>query len=392
LYASSVRLQRLTVPFAACFVAHSAPALAQRLSPAVDGSVDVGSAFLRQPDLPGSSVLTLAPQLRYATIRGALSSSGIVARTPQNRFTGQGILAGSIYAPPLQRLRWELGAMVSTFGVSNAGPTTSWQLLAREHFTFESGGIFVGGGAGTTHRPSDWHTSVAQVGSFYRFDALGRTSISGTVAYTATVSPTPEERGPRYVDAVLTWQQALSRVELLGEGGARFGIREAQRAAPWVSASVVWWITPRIGVVGSAGRALADVVRGTPTVRYASVALRLGLADRSTGNIPSRRVTADDDDGAPRLEVSRGEGELRVLHVHAAADSLVEIIADFTDWEPVRLARDATIPTSWTLSCVIAPGTHRVVLRIDGGSPIVPGNLPRVPDDFGGATGLLTVP
>jgi hypothetical protein len=391
-----VRLQRLTVPFAACFLAQSIPASAQRLSAAVDGSVDLGSALLRQPGLPGSSVLTVAPQLRYATIRGAFSSSAIVARTPENRFTGQGILAGSIYAPPLQRLRWELGAMVSTFGVSNAGPTTSGQLLAREHFTIESGGVFVGGGAATTIHGTDRHTFVAQLGSYYRFDALGRTSLSGAIAYTAADSAAPGELGPRYVDAVFSWQQALSRVELFGEGGTRFGIREAKRATPWVSASVVWWMTPHIGVVGSAGRALADVVRGTPTVRYASVALRFGLTDRPTGNIPSRPRAAPDDDGqgTPRLEVSRGEGggELRVLHVHAAADSLVEIIADFTDWEPVQLVRDAKNPTSWTLSCVITPGTHRVVLRIDGGSPVVPGNLPRVPDDFGGATGLLTVP
>jgi hypothetical protein len=46
----------------------------------------------------------------------------------------------------------------------------------------------------------------------------------------------------------------------------------------------------------------------------------------------------------------------------------------------------------WTLERGIAPGTHRVAIRVNGGAWVVPPNLPHVSDEFGGEVGLLIVP
>lgn len=374
-----------------CVGARATPA--QTLPRSVEGSVDLGSAFLRQPDLPGSSVLTLASQLRYAGLRGALLSNGIIARTPENRFTGQGIVSGSLYAPPLQRLRWEVGGSASVFGLSGASPTTSLQGLARQHLTLESGGLFAGAGVSGTLRDGSWRPAFgAHAGGFYRFDPIGRDQLSASLAFIDADAARVGEASLRYADAFAFWEHVHSHFELLGGGGVRLGQRGVAQATPWASATAVWWVTPRVGFVASAGRALDDVVRGVPTVRYTSVALRIGFSERRSAAVPSRPHGPPEDDGAPRLVVSRGDDELRVIQVHAPADSLVEIMADFTDWEPVTLARDPKVRASWTLVCAISPGTHRVAIRIDGGEWIVPPNLPRVADDFGGAMGLLTVP
>ena len=46
----------------------------------------------------------------------------------------------------------------------------------------------------------------------------------------------------------------------------------------------------------------------------------------------------------------------------------------------------------WTVERVVAPGTHRVAIRVNGGPWAVPPNLPHVSDEFGGEVGLLIVP
>jgi hypothetical protein len=46
----------------------------------------------------------------------------------------------------------------------------------------------------------------------------------------------------------------------------------------------------------------------------------------------------------------------------------------------------------WRVERVIAPGPHRVAIRVDGGPWRVPPNLPRVADDFGGEVGIVIVP
>jgi len=70
----------------------------------------------------------------------------------------------------------------------------------------------------------------------------------------------------------------------------------------------------------------------------------------------------------------------------------VEIMADFTDWEPVSLTRTASSEREWSVALPLSAGSHRLAVRIDGGGWVVPPNLPRVADEFGGEVGLLTVP
>ena len=41
---------------------------------------------------------------------------------------------------------------------------------------------------------------------------------------------------------------------------------------------------------------------------------------------------------------------------------------------------------------LVTSGTHRMMLRIDGGEWRAPANAPTVDDDFGGRVGLLVVP
>jgi hypothetical protein len=166
----------------------------------------------------------------------------------------------------------------------------------------------------------------------------------------------------------------------------------------WLSASATWWMTSNLAVVAGAGRALEDALRGVPTARYASLALRIGV--RNGGLMSARPRDAAPSDHAsslPRLVVTRAGGrgndeEARTLTVHAPAAQVVELMADFTGWEAVSLNRQDSPRGSWTLTRALSSGTHRVAIRLDKGEWMVPTNLPRVADEFGGVVGLITVP
>ena len=396
-----MRHHRLT---ALLFVAFGArTAVAQSFGRAVGGSVEVGTAILRQPDLPGSSVLTLGSQLHYAGVRAALGASGIAARTPEDRFTGQGVISASAYAPASRRFRWELAASATAFGVSDAPSTVGWQLWAREHVALGAGGLFAGVGATETARERRrWPGWVGQAGGFLRLDPLGADELSAAVSFTRVNADDLPDREWEdlgepfgmigFGEAAAYWNHDRGRLQMLLGGGMRFGVQEVRGTTPWATASATVWMTPRLGLSGSVGRALADVLRGVPPVRYASLALRISFSDRMSAAAFGSARSAADDEAGPRVGVRRGEGEQRIVTVLAPAASTVEIMADFTEWEPVSLSRTSSSQREWWVSLPVSTGSHRLAVRIDGGAWVVPPNLPRVADEFGGEVGLLTVP
>jgi 1,4-alpha-glucan branching enzyme len=90
-----------------------------------------------------------------------------------------------------------------------------------------------------------------------------------------------------------------------------------------------------------------------------------------------------------RLAAVDSSRSAQVVRVRAPASERVELMADFTDWEPVSLVR--TPAGVWEITLPIQPGSHRLNVRLDGGDWVVPTNLARVTDEFGSIVGLLLV-
>lgn len=366
----------------------SRAAVGQTTRPA-EATLDVGGALLQQPGLAATNVLTAAGQLRYAAPIFAFSANGVGARTPDDRFTGQGVLTGSLYAAPARRVRWELTGTGSAFGLSNAAPAFAWQGVAREHLTGSLGGAFVGVAGGEVSTSGVLRTiGIAQTGGYLRLDPLGRDELS--VAATFTNSTARDSIGRiRYTDAIGYWTHRSPGVELNAGGGLRVNVLGSPRGESWGSASAALWMTDRAAIVVAAGRALPDISRGIPSVRYLSLSVR--LAARTSVPALSIHVRHDrPDDGDGRLDVRQMDDSSRVVSVRLPLATSVEMMADFTDWEAVPLTR---MPNGdWQLERPIASGTHHVAIRVDGGKWIIPPNLPRVQDEFGGEVGIVIVP
>jgi len=353
--------------------------------------VDLGAAFLRQPGLAATSVVTAASQLAYTAATYSLATDGVLAVTPQDRYTGQGVLTGSLYAPVERRFRWELTGVTSAFGLSGAAPSFAWQAMAREHAAWSLGGIFAGlGGGQVAQHGFPGSIRTAQAGGFLRLDPLGRDELSAAYGYSDAGRPgVARVEHARYSDVVAYWAHRGEWIDLSLGVGARSRHPGGNPVESWAAGSAALWLSRRAALVASVGRALADETRGVPSVRYLSVALRFGWRPAQRGGALLVRQAPPDADGG-RLDIRAGADSLRVVTVHQASAVSVEIMGDFTDWEPVAMM---SMPNGeWQVERVIAPGPHRVAIRVDGGAWHVPSNLPHVADDFGGEVGIVIVP
>jgi hypothetical protein len=364
--------------------------LSHVLTAQASGSIDVGTAVLDQPTIGSASVLTAAGALAYATARGELAANALVARTPNELYTGQAVATAVRYASPFQQLRWELAATASSFGVSGVAPSFGGQLLAREHLALGNGGAFAGLTGGTVGQESVWRRILGvHGGGFVRLPTRGRDELSAALAYTDARSPAGFGSPVRYADLFGYWEHRGGLMELLIGGGARSRASTSLGTAGWASGTATLWVMPRLAVVLSAGRALEDVARAVPSVRYVSLAVRVGQ-HRPTPNTVLGIPRTHLDHGDGHLDVRATDDSMRLVTVHADTAMTVDLMADFTDWEPVALTK---MPNgSWTLERPIVPGVHHVAIRVDGGAWRAPPNLAHAPDEFGGEVGLLAVP
>jgi hypothetical protein len=142
----------------------------------------------------------------------------------------------------------------------------------------------------------------------------------------------------------------------------------------------------------------AELWRGLPGGRYASAAIR--FATRGPRAADPRRLaelTLPYELGrlrrpravAERFAMLTEPNGTRTLRLRVPGAAVVELMADFTDWTPIELAPGGD--GAWTFNVFIAPGVHRLNVRVDGGPWVAPPGLTVVRDEFGGEVGLLVV-
>jgi hypothetical protein len=200
----------------------------------------------------------------------------------------------------------------------------------------------------------------------------------------------------------------LPRVEIGFAAGARAGDRLpaiGERTSAWGNGSLTAWLAPHVAFVASAGSYPVDFAQGFPGGRFVSLGLRFGprtshrdhttegavaLAALEALGATAARPSTITSETVLELRVGERVAGRRTIRVHAPRATVVEIMGDFTEWEPVRLA-----PAGggwWTVALPIASGTHEMNVRAGTGRWIAPPGLAAVEDEFGGVVGLLVVP
>ncbi|MDB4905277.1 MAG: hypothetical protein JWO05_61 [Gemmatimonadetes bacterium] len=345
-------------------------AIPTSLAAQLDVRLDAGAARLSQRSLPVRSAMTSALTVQDAGRAWSVWSSALAARSDSDA-TAQGVGVATVFMPVGNRLRIEGGVVGAAFGASRALPVTAASGTARGQLLAGNAWIEAGGSRGRVWRMgSSAPLTTISAGAGWRRDAL--TLAAGASAVRADT---------RYRDASLIARLSRARWELGAAAGARHTSDVSPGDATWGEVDAAWWLSPRVALAASGGRALEDATRGVPSTRYATVAVRVALRSRAWSHAATRE--------RPALSIEM-HGEQQLLTVSAAGAQRVELMADFTGWEPVELTQTGA-SFSMTLARVAA-GSHHVAIRVDGGAWLVPANLSPADDDFGGRVGLLSVP
>jgi hypothetical protein len=363
----------------------AAPALGAQVTSALDAAVSRVHYDGFLPSAGASLGGALAARGRGA----ALSARGSALLFESGNATWQASLAGAYFTPRLGPSRPELWAVAG--GSRYAYFPSFWHTIAgaRIHFPVERGTVWLDGSLGRTAF-GDSLRPVTMLGAGLRTQRFGPTVTLaasyvrvGDTTYTDVQATARARRGTVEIDGVVG-----SR--LWSAGGGRGVYAEATLAVP---------LGGRTALVVSGGRYPTDPWRGTISGRYVSAGVRI----RSVS--PTRRVptpnaapvfaaagssAADNHTAATSLEIHPdGEGLVRLV-IHAAGVATVEVVGDFTDWQPLALS--AIAPGVWQAAVRMAPGTHRLNVRLDGGPWFVPAGATRSADDYGGEIGIVVIP
>lgn len=357
-------------------------------------SVDLSGTGVWYADTVSSMGSSISPALRLDWSRLTVNAFGNVSLLGQGGRSFQGSIAPSVFTPSAGPFTAELA---STLGGSTHedGTRTGQMLVVARGYAMGSGsGAWIGGGAGRSWDGVAWRG--------VRQGEAGAWIERGGITTLATVTPVVVEDTIRYTDL----QAALRYPMPMGELGISAGVRSGSvgsavggSSRAWGSVSVLRWVSARLALVGTAGSYPVDLTQGYPGGRYVTLSLRLASANTraaeadatssSPGASKSSANGAASSAGAfGRLDARTVNGTQRLLRVYAPNASRVELNADFTDWQPVSLARGAD--GWWSTTRSIARGTYQINVRLDGGAWIAPPGLLSTKDEFGGVVGILT--
>jgi hypothetical protein len=374
-------------------------ARAQTVSSSLGVGIATGSALAG----PAPSALLLQPALRWDRPRAAVDAQGSWLAAPGSRVDGDASLQGQYFSPVFRGLRLELGATAR----HNGGPdvvesSNGLQGDARVSFAFGAGGVWLGGSqlasrsatlpshvqafaAGSWRRiggaifSASFTTSSYSTSSQNPLDSVGAGLPSGDTTSrheSATTAPGQYadlqssvywSRGPFALDALL---------------GTRVSSSYGQRVT-WGRAQASWAFGNELALVAAGGTRAPEPSVGRIGGSFASLGVRLASAQWIAHALHGARSSAS----AFGVRIN---GPMRVIYVRAPAARTVELMADFTDWQTVSMRRAAN--DEWEIAMRIAPGSHRLNIRVDGGEWTAPPGAGTARDEFNGVVGLVVVP
>jgi hypothetical protein len=399
------RARDLFVALACCTWA--SPALAQ-----LSGTLDMGAGRYR-PDrsIPGG-IASIVPSLSYTSGPFELNALGAYSDAPAGRWNFEGGTEAFVRTPALGFLLLEAGGKAEWTSHYRVRGTTTFTGSMRAYLaTGSRARVWVGRSFGRasalgSRRPLR-RTEVggsAMLGAVHLEFILANTSVDrsyllgpvdprdgslGEGSAPDTLPSYPQPTGQTQVervaltDAVVSGRWRFRSFDIDASLGRRFS-RSAPETTIWgLSASRD--IAPTLALVAAAGRAGSDPVTSVPGARYFAIGLRLKVGAPILPALPVR--TASDESLPFRIGPAVPAG--REIVIQAPAAKTVELAGDFTDWKPVALARWGE--HAWRALLPLAPGLHRLAIRIDGGEWHAPPGTRAVESEFGGQVAEVVV-
>jgi hypothetical protein len=381
----------------------------------------------RDGGLP-ENVLAVRPVIEFDHALLALSASGAAWRTRETWQLGGAHARGSVASPDVfGGLRAELTGSANRIAYDGSVHSDQFDARGRLHMRFGRSGVWIGGGLDRPiHVPVVSSVEVTGGGAWTR---VGRATVSTTVtsffftkvappsdsvgAISCTAStegisgpgldesvrpslivdqaapgavPSECRRESRFSDIEGAIEWSVGPIELAAQGGYRLGgsydvTPESRR---WAAATATYWLSGQLAAVIGGGRQPANPARGLPARSYANLGVMLAYWP-----IPKRRVPVASHATVLAFDVRDAGSSQQTIIVRVGGVERVEIMGDFTAWEPkllTRIGRDR-----WEITLPVTPGIHQINVRVDNGRWRPPPGTPTMRDGFSGEVGILVV-
>ncbi|HEU5321044.1 MAG TPA: hypothetical protein VFX28_09585, partial [Methylomirabilota bacterium] len=302
----------------------------------VTGSIEAAVSRVHYDDFVPSAAASLGAAYGVQGRRAALSTRASYLLFESGNATWQAALAGAYFTPRVGPSRPELWAAAG--GSRYAYLPGFWHAIggARFHFAIERGTVWVDGSLGTTSfGGSPQPVSMMGAGVWTRrygpTVTLATSYVQvGDTSYTDIQATARARRGSTEIDGV-------AGTRLWSSGGGRGVYGEVIVAVP---------LGGRASLVVSGGRYPTDPWRGTISGRYASAGIRIRTvapANRAPQGAPGPvlAASASSASGENRIIASlavrpQSKGVSRLV-IHAPGAVAVDVMGDFTDWQPLAL-------------------------------------------------------
>lgn len=355
-----------------------------------ESRLESGVAWIEQPGSTTRTALILGGLRHSGDSTMARLFGGSITWARDSVAAAQALAAFAWRPSPLSSWQVEGGASGSAFALSEigtAGNLAGW-LRGRRAAT-RSLGLMTGASVGHTIRRSGDAPSVT-------FEA-GAWTVTGPLRLEVTAARTRTEdsllmaasrvftvRPSTWLDVddiAVSATVARGPLELSASQRWRRGLRGTATAQRAFVAAATWAVTPGVGLVVSAGRQLADPVRGAPDAQIATALLRFTFASsEEPAGPPASALRVDQVD----------EQRTLIVRIRAPLSARVEVAGSFSNWDPVPLVRKGGY---WEAQVRVAPGRYRVAYRVDGGAWRAPQgpSVARI-REFGGEVALIVIP
>ena len=352
--------------------------------------VELGVSAIR---FPADSLETIGPTGRWTRtrVRGALAGGGSVgAVAGPGGASGFLELNGRRLAMPANGWHSELAGDVAALFATGTGRAsalaTSGTFTARALHPIGAGGIWLRGSGSVAQRQPDLLPGHgAGAGVWWGWPGVQLVASIAGERHVAQLFTGPRREGyvgrvpVAYTEATVGVQVERDDGTLLLSGTTRRDPGAERLVEHGVSLTAALWQAPTRAFVVSVASQLPDFVRGADAAQSITVGIRLFDPAPAAARVLHAR---------PTIQVS-GDSAARTLVVRAFGARRVEVMGDFSGWEPVELS---PIGAVFRATVAMSPGTRRIVVRVDGGAWLPAANTPAVDDDFGGRVGLLLIP
>ncbi len=374
------------------------------LGQTVSSSLDVGIAGGSAVAGPSASALLLQPSIRWDHPNTSFDAQASWVSGPGARMDGDASIRGHYFSPVYRHLRLELAAAAERIaGPDVIASSNALQGEANLSLSLGAGGLWISRGqreSASDALPSQVRTfgagSWRRVGgavftaSFTTNSTGGRSVLNLGADPARTGSGAPLDTLERnssvarqYADLESTVYWSHGALALDGLLGTRISTSYGQRAT-WGRAQASWALGEQFALVAAGGTRAPEPAIGRVGGNFLSLGVRVA-------SVPwiARALHGGARSSASAFGV-RAQSATRVIYVHAPTARTIELMADFTDWQPVRMRHAST--DEWELAMRIEPGSHRVNIRVDGGEWSAPPGAGTVEDEFNGVVGLVVVP